>query len=39
MSTGAYAVNQAPKNSVTSKSIKNGQVKAKDLAGNAVDAN
>jgi len=39
MSSGAYAVSQAPKNSVTSKSIKNGQVKTKDLAGNAVDAN
>src|SRR4051794_23833159 len=38
MSTGAYAVTQAPKNSVTSKSIKNGQVKTKDLAANAVDA-
>ena len=34
---GAYAVSIAEKNSVVSKSIKNGQVKTKDLAGNAVD--
>jgi hypothetical protein len=32
----AYAVTAAPKNSVTSRSIKNGQVKAADLATNAV---
>ena len=36
-STGAYAaVKIAPKNSVVSKSIKNGQVKAADLKTNAV---
>jgi hypothetical protein len=33
---GAYAVTKAPKNSVTSTSIKNGGVKTKDLAKNAV---
>jgi hypothetical protein len=33
---GAYAITRAPKNSVVSKSIKNGQVKTKDLAKNAV---
>lgn len=38
MSTGAYAVTQAPRNSVVSKSIKNGQVKGKDLAGNSVNS-
>jgi hypothetical protein len=32
----AYAVSQAPKNSVTSKSIKNGQVKTKDVADNGL---
>src|SRR5512139_3485865 len=34
---GAYAVTIAEKNSVDSKSIKNGQVKTKDLADNAVN--
>jgi hypothetical protein len=34
---GAYAVGIAPKNSVVSKSIKNGQVKTRDLAGNSVN--
>src|SRR5215208_6775779 len=34
---GAYAVSAAQKNSVVSKSIKNGQVKTKDLAADAVD--
>ena len=34
---GAYAVSTAEKNSVVSKSIKNGQVKNKDLAADAVD--
>ena len=34
---GAYAVSSAGKNSVVSKSIKNGQVKTKDLANNAVN--
>jgi hypothetical protein len=34
----AIAVSVAPRNSVTSKSIKNGQVKVKDLGANAVDA-
>lgn len=34
----AIAANQAAKNSVTSKAIKNGQVKGKDLAANAVDS-
>ncbi len=33
---GAYAVSSAGKNSVVSKSIKNGQVKTDDLADNAV---
>jgi hypothetical protein len=33
---GAYAVSVAEKNSVVSKSIKNGQVKMADLASNAV---
>jgi hypothetical protein len=32
----AYAVSQTPKNSVTSKSIKNGQVKTKDVADNGL---
>jgi hypothetical protein len=35
---GAYAVSVAAKNSVTSKSIKNGQVKTKDLGSNSVDS-
>jgi hypothetical protein len=34
----AIAANKAAKNSVTSKSIKNAQVRAKDLAPNAVDS-
>ena len=34
---GAYAISVAKKNSVVSKSIKNGQVKTKDLAKNAVN--
>jgi hypothetical protein len=34
---GAYALTRAPKNSVVSKSIKNGQVKKRDLAKNAVN--
>jgi hypothetical protein len=34
---GAYAVVIAPKNSVVSKSIKNGQVKTRDLAANSVN--
>jgi hypothetical protein len=38
MSAGAYAAVIAPKNSVVSKSIKNGQVKTKDLKANAVKA-
>jgi hypothetical protein len=33
---GAYAASQLPKNSVTSKQIKNKSVKAKDLGKNAV---
>lgn len=37
LGAGAYAATKAPKNSVTSKSIKNGQVKGKDLAANSVD--
>jgi hypothetical protein len=37
-SAGAYAVTIAPKNSVVSKSIKNGQVKGKDIANNAVNS-
>jgi hypothetical protein len=38
-SAGAYAaVNVAPKNSVVSKSIKNGEVKSRDLAKNSVNA-
>lgn len=37
LSAGAYAVQTAPKNSVVSKSIKDGQVKNLDLANNAVD--
>jgi hypothetical protein len=36
---GAYAVSTAPKNSVVSKSIKNGQVKKPDLADNSVTSN
>ena len=35
-STGAYAVTIAPKNSVVSKSIKNQEVRTKDLAASAV---
>jgi hypothetical protein len=38
MSAGAYAATIAPKNSVVSKSIKNGQVKSKDVANNAINA-
>lgn len=38
LGTGAYAANTLPKNSVKSKTIKNGQVKTKDLAKNAVDS-
>lgn len=34
----AVAANMAPRNSVTSKSIKNGQVKSKDLADGGVKA-
>ncbi len=37
-SAGAYAVTVAPKNSVVSKSIKNGQVKGLDIARNAVNS-
>ena len=37
LSAGAYAVQKAPKNSVVSKSIKDGQVKNVDLAAAAVD--
>src|SRR6478672_8910048 len=33
---GAYAMTKAPKNSVTSTSIKNGGVRAADLAPNSV---
>lgn len=36
MSTGAYAATTAAKNSVISKSIKNGQVKTKDVADVAI---
>jgi hypothetical protein len=36
LSTGAYAVTVAPKNSVVSGSIKNGQVKTADLARASV---
>jgi hypothetical protein len=36
LSSGAYAVAIAPKNSVVSKSIKNGQVKTPDIANGAV---
>ena len=35
MSAGAYAVTVAPKNSVVSSSIKNGEVKSRDLAKNS----
>ena len=39
MSSGAYAaVTIAEKNSVVSKSIKNGQVKSRDIAKNAVNS-
>jgi hypothetical protein len=38
LSGSAIAANKAAKNSVTSKSIKNAQVKAKDLSLNAVDS-
>jgi hypothetical protein len=37
LSAGAYAVDKAPKDSVVSSSIKNGQVKAKDIRASAVD--
>jgi hypothetical protein len=37
LSSGAYAVTTAPKDSVVSKSIKNGAVKGKDLAARSVD--
>ena len=36
LTAGAYAASQAPKNSVTSKSIKNGQVKTKDVADDSL---
>jgi hypothetical protein len=36
MSAGAYAVTVAPKDSVVSKSIKNGQVKSVDVADDAL---
>ena len=40
MSGSAYAaVTIAEKNSVVSKSIKNGQVKTKDVANNAINSN
>ena len=38
LSAGAYAVQKAPKNSVVSKSIKDGQVKNPDLGAAAVTA-
>lgn len=38
LSSGAYAINKAQKNSVVSKSIKDGQVKNKDLGKGAVGA-
>src|SRR5262245_11588404 len=38
LGAGAYAINKAPRNSVVSRSIKNGQVRTKDLAKNAVKA-
>jgi hypothetical protein len=38
LTAGAYAVATAPKNSVVSSSIKNGQVKTRDLADSAVSA-
>ena len=38
LSAGAYAVQKAPKNSVVSKSIRDGQVKAPDLAADSVDS-
>jgi hypothetical protein len=38
LTAGAYAVATAPKNSVVSSSIKNGQVKTNDLADGAVRA-
>jgi hypothetical protein len=37
LSSGAYAVTTAPKDSVVSKSIKNGAVKSKDLASRSVN--
>ncbi|HKG36332.1 MAG TPA: hypothetical protein VKA89_07855 [Solirubrobacterales bacterium] len=37
MGGGAYAALKAPKNSVSSRSIKNGQVKRPDLGANAVN--
>ena len=36
LTAGAYAASQAPKNSVTSKSIKNGQVKTEDVADDSL---
>lgn len=36
LTAGAYAVQKAPKNSVVSKSIKNGQVRNQDLGAGAV---
>lgn len=36
LGSGAYAVTRAPKNSVTTKSIKNGQVKKADIGKDAV---
>lgn len=36
LGSGAYALTRAPKNSVTSKSIKDGQVKTNDLASDSV---
>lgn len=36
LGAGAYAASKAPKNSVTSKSIKNGQVSSKDLKDGSV---
>jgi hypothetical protein len=36
LTASAYAVSAAPKNSVTSKSIKNGQVKTKDVADDSL---
>ena len=36
LTAGAYAASQAPKNSVTSKSIKNGQVQSKDVKDDSL---